>query len=436
MDKKWNLQDIRPAGGHVKRPQKLRRQETEIDHTEKVAPVKASQNKRAKRSSRPFIIGLIAAFFILVPGFVIGFVLDGANITAYPRTRELNVNTTLQAFKEPNANELSYEIMTLEAEGERQVRATGQEEVQEQAQGEIEISNTRSTSERLVKNTRFESPEGLIFRISESAVVPGATTDSNGTVVPGTVRAQVFADEVGEAYNIGPAEFTIPGYAEGGFTELFESVTAKSVTSMQGGFDGLKYIVDDQELAEAKESLHDELRTALLARVNEERPAGFIFFEPSITYSYESMPSSEANGDMVTIKEKVLLHAPIFEENEFAKQLASASLPGYEQEPIHIDNPSMLTFSYTATSTNESDLRTLDAIDFNLSGNPLAVWTFDEMNLKEDLANAAKTELPSILSEYPAIERAEAVIRPFWKRSFPADPEEISIVISMENQGN
>ncbi|MEX0931006.1 MAG: hypothetical protein WDZ68_01795 [Candidatus Paceibacterota bacterium] len=431
MDKKWNLQDIRPAGERrpkrtvVNPPQDV---VTDVQRPEK--KVDKIFAKSAKKSRRSLIIGLIAIFLILIPFFVIGFLLDGAKVTAYPKTREIDVNTTLEAYAEQNADELSYEVMTLEAEGERQVRATGEEEVQEQAQGQIVISNTRTTSERLVKNTRFESSNGLIFKISESAVIPAATTDDEGTVVSGTVTAQVFADETGEEYNIGPSEFTVPGYAEGGFTDLFESVTAKSNTTMQGGFEGITYIIDDAELATAKESLHAELKDALRTRVSEERPAGFIFFDSAITYSTESLPSSQSGDDMVTIKEKVLLHAPIFKESEFASFLAAATLPRYEMEPVQIEDPSVLSFGYTATSTQETDLRAFDSISFNLTGNPLIVWTFNEENLKADLANTAKTELSTVLSNYPAVERADAVIRPFWKRTFPKNTEEIDITIS------
>src|SRR3990167_8540813 len=62
----------------------------------------------------------------------------------------------------------------------------------------------------LTKNTRFEA-NGLIFRIQESATVPGYTVAADGTVTAGTVAAKVFADTPGEEGNIAPAQFTVPG---------------------------------------------------------------------------------------------------------------------------------------------------------------------------------------------------------------------------------
>lgn len=430
MEKKWNLQDIRPAGERKKRtvtrthvqsapvetaPEQVRPREQKISTS---SPRRASSSKGKK----PFMLVFAILAVILIPGFLIGFLLDGAQLTVEPRVREPNVNGTFTAYREPRAGELSYEVMTLEAEGERRVPASGQEEVEEQATGQITIYNSLDSSERLIKNTRFESPEGLIFRITESVIVPAAT---DGT--PGSVQATVFADEPGENYNIGPSDFTIPGYEEGGYTELFNGITARSTTAMTGGFAGVTFVVEDAALADAKKAIHDELQEALLARVEGERPAGFIMIDEATTFTYESQPSVEAGEGMVTVKEKALLHVPLFAADAFAMYLASATVPGYEGEPVRIESMDTLTFSYTASSTEATDIRAIESFDFELSGKPLIVWSYDADALRNDLAGAAKTALPTILGGYPAIERAEAVIRPFWKGSFPDAAEEIEI---------
>ena len=427
MDKKWNLQDIRPAGDRRRKTKEVATEEPQEAYTgeESVAPRRS--RGRGTKNRRPYIVALLVLLVVLTPGFVIGYLLDGAELTVHPRVRDPIVNGTFEAAREPGANGLAFEIMTLEAEGERQVTATGEEEVSEQATGEIEIRNTGDGSERLIKNTRFESPEGLIFRITESVVVPAA--DSDG---PGTVRARVFADQPGEAYNIGPSEFSVPGYREGGYDELYAAITARSSAPMQGGFEGISYIIGDEELAAAQDSLHTELEEALRARVAEERPAGFILYESGIAFSYESLPSTEAGEDLVTIKEKVSLHVPIFEAGAFASHVAAGTVPGYQNEPVRIEDSQALTFAYTATTTAETDLRTLDSFEFRLEGNPRIVFTFDHEALKQELAGAAKTALPTILGNYPAIERAEAVIRPFWKRSFPENTEDIVINETLE----
>ncbi len=148
-------------------------------------------------------------------------------------------------------------------------------------------------------------------------------------------------------------------------------------------------------------------------------------FEEGISFSYESLPSTEAGNELVSIKEKTLLHVPLFSEAEFASYIAEATVPGYESEPVRIEDTSVLDFAYATTS--ETDLRTLESISFNLTGKPLVVWTYDAAALKEQLAGTAKGSLRDVLVAYPAIQRAEAAVRPFWKRSFPDNAESIMI---------
>ena len=59
-------------------------------------------------------------------------------------------------------------------------------------------------------------------RIQESVVVPGAVKDESGTLVAGSIQAKVFADDVGEAYNIPAGKtFDIPGFQENKLTDGF-----------------------------------------------------------------------------------------------------------------------------------------------------------------------------------------------------------------------
>ena len=66
-------------------------------------------------------------------------------------------------------------------------------------------------------------------------------------------------------------------------------------------------------------------------------------------------------------------------------------------------------------------------ISFKLLGKPRVIWTYDTEKLKADLAGGNQTSLNTVLGGYPAIERATAKIRPFWRRAFPDSAEEIVI---------
>ena len=263
-----------------------------------------------------------------------------------------------------------------------------------------------------------------MFRIDESVEVPGKTTDDKGNSVPGVVTAKVFADGTGEQYNIKPGRFTIPGLAG---TDQFDAMYAESTDTFTGGFEGSKFIIDDAELQKAKQSVHLELRDALLKRLDAERPAGFIAYKGAVNFTYESLPSTQYGDELATIKEKAKLQVPIFKQSQFAAYLAKNTAPGYEGEDVLLDDPYALTFSYPVGTTTDVDLSKQSSIKFDLTGNVRIIWQFDSEKLKSDLAGLAKTALTSVLSGYPAIERAEAVVRPFWKKSFPSNPSDITI---------
>jgi len=180
---------------------------------------------RAAKKKRVITI-FIVAVLILGFGFLISALISGADVTVYPKFKDATVQATFSAVKDPQVGELSYELLTLEADGERQVSATGEEQVSERATGNILIYNAFSTSpQRLIKNTRFESPDGLIYRINESVEVPGMVEDDDGSPVPGVITAKVFADGTGEQYNISPVRFTVPGLAG---SDQFDTMYAES----------------------------------------------------------------------------------------------------------------------------------------------------------------------------------------------------------------
>lgn len=440
MDKKWNLQDIKPA----QRPQRPRSAPTRERNEEQPLRVTdaRSENRGAdggdggkrvaitngKRSRRTNII--VAAFVLLVVfGGIIGssYILRGADVTVYPRHREPNINAEFTAYATPTeSSQLSYEVMTLEAEGERQVEASGQQAVTEQASGIITIYKSTPGVQRLITNTRFEGPNGLVFRLVDSVVVPGAVDGE-----PGSIQAEVFASEPGEEYNLDAGtRFTIPGLE--GDSELFNAMYAENEAPFTGGFDGERFIIDEEQLATAQQSLREELRDALLERLPNEQPAGFISFPGSTAFVYESLPAVEYGDNLATIKEKAVLQIPLFAEGELAAFLAAAAVPGYEDQPVRIQDPTVLSFSYSTATTSNSNIANADSLTFELDGRPTIVWTYDAGRLATDILGANRTALNQVLQAYPAIERAQAEIRPFWQRNFPTNIGEIEITESLE----
>jgi hypothetical protein len=399
------------------------REVEEMDDDIKSIAIQVGKRKRNRRN----IIALSAVSCAILLGVLSTYLFSGADVVVKPRYKDVAVSAEMVASENPAPGELGYELLTLSEEGQRNVSATGQEKVSTKATGNMTIRNSYSSArQRLVKNTRFESSNGKIFRISESVVIPGYTKNAQGTITPGSVTVKVIADGPGDSYNIASGSFTIPGLKG----PQHDGITGITVDTMKGGFEGMKYIINEDELAKAKQELHLELREKLFQKLTSQKPNGFIFFDPSVSFVYSSLPSQEqSNPETITISEKAELMAPLFKKDLFAPYLASKTVAGYSGEPMRIDDTSKLIFSYPGTST---PIVKGKPVKFKLVGTTRLVWHYDTERLRKDLVSQPRSEYKHILAKHPAIDRATETTRPLWHRSFPSDIEKITITESFD----
>lgn len=364
--------------------------------------------------------GLILGIVLI--SFLFSLFFGGAEVTVHPKEDSLTVSGDFSAVgSDPKEGELRYEIMTLESLLTKTVPATGSEQAEVKASGQITIFNDfNSSPQRLIRNTRFETPEGLIYRIDKSVVVPGQ--EDGG---PGSIEVTVYADEPGEEYNIALTDFTIPGFKG---AEQFEHFYAQSVTPMTGGFEGERLVVEESVLESERTALQRELESDLRGQVADQIPEGFVSFDTGVFVVYSSETPVEKGND-VEIREKAVLYNILFEEGALAKYLALNTLASFDSsQSVRFKEGATLSFTPLppAEGGDIEPWRTGE-LDFRMSGNADIVWQFDEEKLKSDLAGRNKEAIHTILSGYPSIDEAEVVIRPFWRGNFPEDTEEIKI---------
>jgi hypothetical protein len=433
MAQKWNLQDIRPIENRSRpfRPSAVEITRTkppvEVSDPADIEPVVIQDGNRTKKF-RYAVIGGIVLFF-LTGSFALSLFLAETTVTVQPIFRDPNVNAEFEAFKERRDNALTYVVLKLDATAEKQVKASGQKQVEEQARGVIEIFKTTPGAERLIKNTRFKSPEGLIFRIEESVVVPGAI-EKDGKLNPGSIRAEVFADTIGEEYNLAAnTRFSIPGFEENKLTDLFTAMYATNPEPFTGGFNGPQFIVDNTELSTSSQALELELRNKLLERIKNEQPSGFVSFEGSYAFTYTDLPTVSHGADLVTIRKQAVLQVPLFESGHLASFLAAQTVPTYNGNPVRIDSYDGMLFRYSDPTHNSTAIDSLPSLLFTLTGKPRIIWEFNDKQLQKDLAGKPKTALETVRDGYAdAVESFTVSMKPFYRQSFPENGEEIKII--------
>ena len=119
-------------------------------------------------------------------------------------------------------------------------------------------------------------------------------------------------------------------------------------------------------------------------------------------------------------------HLIIFEKKLLNDAIGRSLVPSLgAEEHVTVQNLEDLAFTFKdKETTNPSNSTNLS---FFLRGTPRVVWVFDEETLRGDLVGKPKSELKTLLSGFPSINKAEVVLRPVWKRTFPKDVKNIKV---------
>ena len=376
-------------------------EEQEEEEVQYQPPVRRPRKKSSSSLSKKILITVISAAALFI---IISASRTKAEIIITPKKSQSNVSIAIPTDSSSLATKTQ-----LTKTATRTLQATGEQQVEKQASGKIKIINThKETPQELVKNTRFQAPNGLIYRIKDSIVVPGYKM--NGTsIVPGTLEVEVFADSAGEDYNTsGQVKFTIPGF-EG--KEQFDKITAESVGNMTGGYIGIQKVVSD----EAKEKAEEELKKELTEQFNQSQNESteYVIVPNTETLSFgELQDKAEGNSVVLTLTARVDAYS--FAKKDLQNFIGQNSITGASTSDMFTLDTSVLTFEI-----NEQGI--------SISGNTEITYVTDTEKIKSDFAGKKRSESMTIIDSYNSIREAKANLKPFWKTKFPADSSKIEV---------
>lgn len=371
------------------------------------------------------VVGLLIIFF------VISSLFSSATVTIVPKHTLVSLDHTLTAYlTPPSEGDIRFEIVTIDRDASKEVTATGEERIEKASVGTITVFNTSAEAPlKLIKNTRFETPDGLVFRTPTSINVPAPTKNAKGETIPGSVDVEVFADAVGEKYNIGLTDFVLPAFRESN-DPLFNNVYARSKTAMAGGFSGVVKTASEADTDAATAALQDELETTLSETVIGAVPEGFIAVPSTVSLSYQSLPNQDGTtGTSVSVRVKGTASILAVHEQSLGGQVALAFVKDYDRTPVKFENHEAITIEPTASSTS---LTNLTELELKVTGITDLVWQFDAEQLTADLAGKKKKQTDPIFAAYPGVASSDISIRPVWRRTLPANADDIKIVTASE----
>lgn len=382
---------------------------------------------RPPRSNK--LLFLAVTGVLILSFFLVSWMVSGATVTITPRTESRQINAIITAATDKSmAKELVFEKIELQKSANIELAPDGEQNVNRKATGTIVVYNNYSSEpQRLIKHTRFETPQGLIYRINEAVNVPGKKT-VDGKAVPGGIEVTVYADQSGESHNIGMSDFTIPGFK--GDAERYKNFYARSKTPIEGGFSGTEKYVTEEKIKVATEALQERLKNDLQGEARTATPESFILYDNAHLTTFEPL-RKESKATTVSVTLSARLTGFLLKKEDLGVVVSKKTgLDSADAEHrIRVGNLDDLAFSFQGIPDG-----TTESISFRLEGSPFIIWKFDEEGVRQALRGKEESEADSILKGFIGIEKAEIVTRPFWTSSFPEDGRDIQIRTTLPNE--
>ncbi len=380
--------------------------EQTVDKEQK-PPAQKPPFRPRQQSGSGFIKKIVVTAVIAVLLFG-GFMLSRtqAKVVIYPKQGAYEVDVTIPT----DVSSVAVKTQITKSSSVT-LQATSEQQVEKQATGRIKITNYHAEkTQELVKNTRFQTPEGLIYQIRDSIEIPGYTVQG-GTTIPGTLEVDVYASSAGEEYNIGKTKFTIPGFQG---KEQFTKITAESLTDMTGGYIGIKKVVSEDAQDEAEEQLRDQL-TAQFTPEPSESETNLIL--PDIDTIRFGELNDSVEGNSVTLSLTATSDAYSFKKQDLFNFLGQNTIVEATTSDMFLMDSKSLNFEI------EDD-------QISVKGSTDITWITDVEALKNDIAGKKRSETLNIIDTYNSFEKTDIQLKPFWKTKFPSDPSKIDVEIA------
>lgn len=385
----------------------------------------------AKKSASSKWPKIFAAFIILsfAAAIAVGYqVLPTTEITVFPKREKVDFDLLVIGARDisqtdESLNKIPLKEISVEKTKSREFLATDERELTKKAKGVITIYNEYSSEPQpLVARTRFESPDGKVFRISAGVTVPGAKIE-DGKIIASILEVEVTADQPGAEYNIGATNFTIPGFKG---TSKFAGFYGKSENSMTGGIVGKAKVVSAEDIQKAEEILSEDLKNAIRKAFQEQIPSDLKIIEESLREETETVSLTTEAGEQAekfTLEMKSVISAYLFNEEELKQLIDFNLISMISGDKTPLTNSQQISWSEVEVDWGKGEA------EFSLSIAEDLAFKVDVQSLKTDLAGQSEVEVRKYLASQPTIETAKVSFWPFWVKKIPTRLEKIEVTI-------
>ncbi|MCL5733223.1 MAG: hypothetical protein M1334_00975 [Patescibacteria group bacterium] len=376
-------------------------------------------------SIKSAIITAAVILILVIGGWAAAAYLPRVSVALTLTTHDWSYQGNFQAKElvslNVNSSTIPAQLFTTPRNTTQYFTATGNSYVSQKATGVIKIFNAYSSSpQELVATTRFTTPDGKIFRLNYSVVVPGAQVVS-GKITPASIDAAVTADKAGDSYNIGPIDhFNIPGFAG---TPKYAGFYGVSTTSMSGGFIGNKQVPTKSDIASAEKAITAQLDSLLNPQLfASQLPTGFKILDGASTTTIDKVivsPETNSQGQF-SVYAQGAFKALGFQENDIKTILSDlwqTQFPSTVARSLDISygpatadfTKGQLTFQVSATSTLVSDINVSD--------------------FSNKIIGKSENDLRAAVMQLSGVDKADISFWPFWVHNVPNSLSRVKVIV-------
>lgn len=431
----------------ILRQRKLKNQKAKTNPEEKGKLVLIAQNRQA-------LISLVVVSLIIL--LTITYIaLPGATITLTPKSSVLitSSNITLadidlnKALLDTNSDHMvaSYTI-TKKIDKVLTYQATGKDFKGQNASGTVTIFNVSDNPWQLVENTRFQTDDGIIFRIKSKLVVPAVKGNQ-----PGTLDAPVIADPmdaynqvVGDRGNIAAnVKLFLPGLSE----DNRKKINAVSKNAFIGGSTDVSKHILKEDLDAAKAKMTQDLTASAQAELdaavkqkNATQGTDLVLLTGQNAIQTTAPVVSISNAtegqkvDNFDVKGQIVATGTAYSKDDIMAILRTELKikKNPEKKLIHVDDGSV-TYRIIDQDQNTRQIK----LTFTIKGIEEYELSPDKENgdrliqkIKEHVVNKNVDDAVSYIENLPEVDKVKINVWPAWSPTLPGLADNIKIDVN------
>ncbi len=365
-------------------------------------------NKPNKTYNR--ILNFFIGLTVLVIAAITHLALATATINIPSGTENFVFDAPIEISKAGDDTALYGETQSVEISGSDTYQVSDKMTESTKAGVFVTIYNKYSKSQALVKTTRMQSADSIVYRLTESVTIPAG----------GSVQVFMEADKAGAEFIVQPGRFTIPGLWAGLQDQIYGETTETSKLERAEA-----QALTQTDIDKAGQELIAKLKPQAVEELTKLLPDSITLSEDQITgeiISSETDKKIDSKVDSFKLDAKIKYNALIFDKTlllAMAKKQLQEKLPtGIEVIEFKDDS---FTYKLAEINTTEQTAVVNAHLEATVTAQPTAV-NFDKNELKGKTKQQAEDYL-----KLQGLPDATVTLSPFWVRHVPSLSDHIKI---------